>query len=149
MAQELCAERAIRYREEDVAAAIQAWTGKAGADVVFDTVGNANFATSFDHVAAYGTLLSSTMSDWPVGTNSKSEFLNIRIVFENVGLPQVAKDRAARCRQTKVLTDAGALFDAGDLRVVVGGRYPLSKAREAHRALETGAITGRIVLDIA
>lgn len=142
------AERVIRYRDEDVGAAIRQWTGKSGADVVFDTVGGETFLDCFDQVAAYGTLLSVTMSHWPTGTNAVPQFLNLRIVLENMGLPQVARDHAARCRQTAILTEAANLFDQGALTVIVGARYPLVDVREAHYALESGSIAGRIVLEI-
>jgi NADPH2:quinone reductase len=35
---------------------------------------------------------------------------------------------------------------AGHLRAVIGGRFPLAEAREAHRAAETPHKTGNIVL---
>jgi len=148
LARSLGAELAIRYRDEDVAAAVRDWTGKDGADVVFDTVGKANFAASFDLVAPYGTLVNCVVSDWPRGDNTTAEFKNIRVTFENMGLPQVAVDHAARVRQARLLEDGAGLFDAGKLRVVLGGTYPLAEAAEAHRALEGGEIIGRVVLDI-
>ncbi len=120
---ELGAERAIRYRDEDVLAAIRQWTGKSGADVVFDTVGGATFLACFDQVASYGTLFSATMSEWPTGVNSLPQFLNLRIVLANMGLPQVGRDHAARCRQTEILTEAATLFHQQALKVVVAARF--------------------------
>jgi NADPH2:quinone reductase len=148
LARSVGAERTIRYRDEDVAAAVRDWTGKDGADIVFDTVGKANFSASFDLVAPYGTLVNAVVSDWPRGDNTMPEFKNIRIAFENMGLPQVAADHAARLRQTRLLEDGAKLFDEGRLRVAVDRTYPLAQAGEAQRALEAGEITGRVVLDI-
>jgi len=34
----------------------------------------------------------------------------------------------------------------GDLQVTVGGRYPLERAPDAHRALEERATLGKLVL---
>ena len=141
-------ERVIRYRDEDVLTAIRKWTGRSGADVVFDTVGGQTFLDCFDQVAPYGTVLSATMSQWPTGMNSVPQFLNLRIVLENMGLPQVARDHAARCRQTEILTEAATLFDQHTLKVVVAARYSLADAHEAHKALESGTLAGRIVLDM-
>lgn len=148
IAQSLGAERTIRYRDEDVAAAVRAWTGKEGADVVFDTIGKANFANSFGLVAAYGTLVNTAVGDWPHGNNLMGMLNNIHIVLLSMGLPQSSGDHAARIRQTQMLEDGAKLIDAGKLRVVLGGVYPLAKAGEAQRALEAGEITGRVVLDI-
>jgi NADPH2:quinone reductase len=148
LARQLGAERTIRYRTEDVAAAVREWTGGHGADVVFDTVGGANLAASLDLVAPYGTLVSCVVSPWPCGDNLMAQFKNIRVAFENIGRPQVSADHTARLRQTQILEDAATLFDEGNLRVAVDRSYPLADAPEAHRALEAGAITGRVVLEI-
>lgn len=64
------------------------------------------------------------VSDWPRGDNTMAEFKNIRVTFENVGLPQVAVDHSARLRQTEFLEAGVKLFDAGKLRVIVDRVYP-------------------------
>jgi NADPH2:quinone reductase len=38
------------------------------------------------------------------------------------------------------------MMEKGSLRVTVSGRFPLEKAREAHRLIEEGHSTGKIVL---
>lgn len=149
LARDLGAEHIIRYRDENVVDAVRNWTGKAGADVILDTVGHENFAACFDQVGHYGAIISTVVSDWPKANTLMPEFFNIRVGFENMGLPQVAQDHQQRLRQTKILNDVGALFDAGDLRVVVGARFPLAEAAEAHRALEAGEVTGRVVLEMS
>lgn len=148
LAGSLGAERVIRYREENVLSALREWTGKDGADVVFDTVGGHNFAASFELVAPYGTLVNIVVSDWPRGANGTAGFRNIRVAFENMGLPQAAADHDARVRQTRLLEDAAKLFDAGRLRVELDRVYPLAEAGAALRALEGGEITGRVALEI-
>jgi len=35
------------------------------------------------------------------------------------------------------------------LRIVVGATFPLDKAADAHRALETGQVTGKAVLTMS
>jgi NADPH2:quinone reductase len=149
IAREFGAERVILYRDEDVLEAVRDWTGKDGADLIYDTVGKANFAKSFDLVAPYGTLVNTVVSNWPSGDNLMAELKNIRIAFENMGLPQVAGDHAARVRQTEAFEDAAKLFDEGRLRILLDRVYPLAEAGEAQRALEAGEIVGRVVLDIA
>jgi NADPH2:quinone reductase len=45
--------------------------------------------------------------------------------------------------------DLSSLFDLaerGNLKVVIGGRYPIEAAPAAHRALETRLTTGKVVL---
>ena len=149
MARSLGAEKIIRYREEDVAAAVRAWSGKSGADVVLDTVGGATFAASFDLVADYGSLISVVVADWPRGNTFSAESRNLRILFENMGSPYVTGNHAMRLRQRRILEEGARLVDEGKLRVVVNHVYPLDSAAEAQRALGAAETSGRVVLDIA
>jgi NADPH:quinone reductase-like Zn-dependent oxidoreductase len=41
-----------------------------------------------------------------------------------------------------------ALVDDGQLRPIVAETFPLARAADAHRAVETGRTTGKIVLTI-
>jgi NADPH:quinone reductase-like Zn-dependent oxidoreductase len=75
-------------------------------------------------------------------------------VVEATG-PGVTRFRAApavfgwdahRERQRKILEQAAARFDAGELRIQVGATFPLERAADAHRALEAGQVIGKIVL---
>ncbi|GAA4316028.1 quinone oxidoreductase family protein [Klenkia terrae] len=47
------------------------------------------------------------------------------------------------------MTDLLALTAAGDLRPVIGGRYPMTAVREAHQDLRSRRSTGKLVLDPA
>jgi NADPH:quinone reductase-like Zn-dependent oxidoreductase len=55
---------------------------------------------------------------------------------------------AGRERQRAILEQAAPHFDAGDLRVQVGATFPLEKAADAHRAVESGQVIGKTVLTI-
>lgn len=44
------------------------------------------------------------------------------------------------------LEELSGLAVRGQLRVSIGGAYPLERAAEAHRALESRQTTGKIVL---
>jgi NADPH:quinone reductase-like Zn-dependent oxidoreductase len=54
--------------------------------------------------------------------------------------------RGQAARQRAILEQAAAHFDAGDLRVQVGATFPLERAAEAHRAVESGQVIGKTVL---
>jgi hypothetical protein len=62
-----------------------------------------------------------------------------------IGLPH--HERALSARFGLARGDC-SFFDEGNLRVAVNRSYALADAPEAHRALEAGEVTGRIVLDI-
>jgi NADPH:quinone reductase len=142
------AELCIDYGNDDVAAGLNAWTGKDGADVVLDYVGGKNFAMSFGLVAPYGTLVNAVVSDWPRGDNEFAEYNNLSIKFVNIGWPQVTFNHEGRLRQTRILQDVAALVDEGRLKVHLHHSYRLEELREAHRALEAGEVIGRIVVEM-
>ncbi|MGG6239417.1 zinc-binding dehydrogenase [Nodosilinea sp. AN01ver1] len=144
----LGAEVLIDYKKENVKQALINWTGKDGADVVFDYVGHENFANSIDLVAPYGTLVNTVVSDWPSGTNLVAEYKNLSIKFVNIGLPQVSKNHEFRLRQTQVLKEISRLVDAGQLQVHLDRIFPLQQVAEAQRSLEAGEIIGRVVIEI-
>jgi NADPH2:quinone reductase len=149
LARSLGAELLIDYKNEDVQAALAAWTGKDGADVVLDYVGRDNFVGSMALVAPYGTLVNTVVADWPHGDNMAAEYKNMSIKFVNIGLPQVTAHHAYRLRQTRVLEEIAQLVDAGRLRVHLDRVYPLEQVGEAQRALEAGEIVGRVVVEIS
>jgi NADPH:quinone reductase-like Zn-dependent oxidoreductase len=51
-----------------------------------------------------------------------------------------------RERQRRILEQAAAHFDRGELPVQVGTTFPLEHAADAHRALEAGRVLGKAVL---
>jgi NADPH2:quinone reductase len=144
----LGAELIINYQQQNVAETLAAWTGKEGADFVFDFVGHANFAASLQHVAAYGAMISTVVSDWPAGTNELAEWRNLDIRFVNIGYPQINNDSRHLLRQSENLKSIAHCVDAGKLNVHIDRVVTLAGVGEAHTALETGATLGRVVLEI-
>ena len=53
---------------------------------------------------------------------------------------------AARRHHAEILERCGELMAAGRLRVHVADTFPLEQAAEAHRRIETGGMTGKLVL---
>jgi len=138
----------IRYRDENVGDTLRVWSGQDGADVVFDTVGGANFAASFPQVAPYGKLVSCVVADWPTTNTYMDEYRNISIGLENMGYPQIAGHEAGRLHQTDILAKGAAMVDAGTLKVVVDQAFTFDTIIKAHTDLEAGRFTGRIVVQI-
>lgn len=145
----LGAELAINYRSEDVLEALRRWTGKEGADTVFDFVGHENFARSFAHVAPFGTLVNTVVSPWPTGDNALAEWNNLDIRFVNIGQPQIARDRARRVRTAEILTRVAEMVDRGELWVHVDRIVSFDGVGAAHDALEGGQTMGRLVLAVS
>ncbi|MDE2483150.1 MAG: zinc-binding dehydrogenase [bacterium] len=149
LARGLGAEHTIDYRRDDVAASVASWSAGRGADVVFDTVGGATFDASLALLGYYGTLVTCVARAWPSGDPSQAMQRNLRVAFTWMPAPQVFGLHEERVRQTTILQRGAELFDAGKLRVVVGATYPLEEAAAAHEALQSGRVTGKVVLTVA
>jgi NADPH2:quinone reductase len=146
LASSLGAELCIDYTREDVGARLRAWTGTDGADVVHDTVGGKTFTACFALTRPYGDLVSNVESPWEDSAIELMHNRSLRVSFTWMPAPSVFGWLPQRERQTGILQQAAGHFDAGDLRVQVGAVFPLERAADAHRALESGQVTGKAVL---
>lgn len=144
----LGAERVIKYRDQDFVTETLDWTGGAGADVVMDTLGGTVFCESFAAVRLYGRLitLSSTVCD--VAQLNKARLRNLTIGLVQMTTPLYLGDQSARRRQTGILEEGSRLVDAGKLKVLVSETVPLEAAATAHRNVEAGHTTGKVVLKV-
>lgn len=141
----LGAEEVIPYREVDFADAALSWTDGVGVDIALDTVGGQTFTHSFGAVRHYGDLV--TLLQPPAETDWKvARIRNLRVSLELMLTPMYDDLPEARRHQAEILTECGRLFDDGRLRVHVGAELPFGEAARAHRLIEAGGVTGKIVL---
>ena len=144
----LGADRAILYRDEGVASAVLGWTGTDGADVIFDTVGDAVLSQSIDLLGTHGRFVTAAYpTSWPTTDIFAAALKNITLSFEAIG--HAFRGHGFRIEQTRILETVARHVDNGDLSVIVDRCYPLAEAAEAQHALEAGEIMGRVVLKIA
>jgi len=148
-ARSLGAELAIDYRTEDFVDVTLRWTEGRGADVVFDTIGGAPFCKSFGAVRMYGrvTTLLSTACELP--DINKARMRNVIVGYVQMTAPSFLGNDAARLHQTEILERGAALLDSGELKINVSSVLPLAEAAKAHRMVEEGHTTGKVVLEIA
>jgi NADPH2:quinone reductase len=142
LARALGAERAL-LSSDPVAARVKELTG-GGVAVVYDSVGAASFESSLDSLRPFGLLVTYGNASGPVPPidtallSRKGSLAVCRpTVFQHVASDADLDDAA------------GAFFTllaAGRIKVAIGGEWPLSAAAEAHRALESRATSGSLVL---
>lgn len=144
---ELGTELAIDYRQTKFVDAIQKWTGGRGADVAFDTVGGSTFIRT-THAVRYRGDLVTLLQPGPDMDWKEARLRNLRVSFELMLSPMVYGLFDAQQHQADILRRCGPLFDAGALRVHVAQTLPLEQAAAAHRLLEGGSMTGKLVLTI-
>jgi len=143
----LGADEPVFYKEENFTIALLDWTNEEGVDICLDTAGGETFEHSFTAVRVYGDLV--TLLPPPPDTNwMVARQRNLRIGFELMLTPHYLGMVDAQRRQGQILRDASGLIDEGRLRVHVAETFPLEDAAEAHRRLEAGAATGKLVLAI-
>jgi len=133
----------IRGRDE-LAAVVTDRTRGAGARVVFDSVGRDTFEESFGALARRGCLALFGQSSGPVPPLDLARLQTAGSVFvTRPGLRDYVATRA------ELLSRADAVLTAvadGGLDVRIHARYPLARADEAHRALESRATAGKLIL---
>ncbi len=141
----LGADKAILYKDTDFIQAVLDWTDGEGVDIGFDTVGKETFGRTFAATKIYGdvvTILEADSStDWKIARSR-----NLSISYELMLIPMLQGLVAAQQHQASILTQCAELMDSGQLKIHVNKVFPLSQAVEAHRLLEAGSISGKIVL---
>jgi NADPH2:quinone reductase len=143
--EELGAERAINYREEDFVAAVKDATNGRGVDVVLDMVGGAYLQRNIDVLAMDGRLVQIGMMGGTKASIDTLPVLQRRLTITGSTLrARPVAEKAAIARSVR--EHVWPLIEAGQIRSVVHATYPLAAAAEAHRMMESSAHLGKLVL---
>lgn len=145
----LGAEFAIDYKQQDFVEASRAWSDGRGVDVVLDTVGGATFCKSFAAARLYGRVISLLSTRCEMAEINTARLRNLIIGYVQITAPLYFGDHEARRNQTRILEQGAKLIEEGKLKVIVSEVLPLARAADAHRKIEEGRTTGKIVLEIA
>jgi putative PIG3 family NAD(P)H quinone oxidoreductase len=141
-AEELGAERAIRYRDEDFVEIVR---GAGGADVILDNMGAKYLARNVEALAVDGRLVVIGMQGGTRGELDLAALLGKRASVHATSLrARPAAEKAAIV--ASVLAAVWPAIEAGEVRPVVDRVLPLDQVVEAHRALEESTHVGKILL---
>ncbi len=147
LVRQLGADHIINYKKQNVSDELLQWTHGAGVDVAVDTVGGTAFTQLIPAVRIYGDLV--TLLQVPDETDWKTIRLrNLRISQELMLTPMVSELQDAAEHQSAILEQCAQLFDQRQLSIFVSDILPLEQAAKAHRHIEAGNMTGKLVLDI-
>jgi NADPH:quinone reductase-like Zn-dependent oxidoreductase len=151
----------IDHRREDIRAEVMRLTSNRGVDVVLDPIGGRNFAISYKLLAPLGRLVLYGVSSVAAGER-RSLWRAARTLF---GMP-VFRPLSLMNHNRAVLGlnlghlwgEAGQLRGAmdlllqdlavGRLRPVVAKTFPLERAADAHRYLQSRSNIGKVVLTV-
>ena len=146
LVQGLGAEKIINYREQDFVREVLVWTADKGVDVVFDTVGSEVFLRSLNAACIGGKVVSLLSTPLSLADTQLARLRNLSLCYELMLTPQIMHLHDERIRQRKILEQGAQLIETGKLGVLVNRMLPLKDAAQAHRLIEQGGITGKVVL---
>ncbi|MFM9135060.1 MAG: NAD(P)H-quinone oxidoreductase [bacterium] len=144
----LGAEVLINYREQDFVEVMRAETGGRGVDVILDNMGAAYLMRNIEALARNGRIVVIGMQG-----GVKAEF-DIGVLLRRNGTVHATSlrsrpegEKAEICAQ--VQRHVWPWISSGLIRPVVDRVMPVTEAAQAHRDLEAGAVTGKVVLAVA
>jgi NADPH:quinone reductase len=141
---ELGADAAIDTAPEEMTEAILAANDGHPVDVVLDALGGASFDASLAALAPFGRIVV-----YGISSRTPNELRTSRLLRRS---HTVAAFWMTHCIERPqmlelALADLFARVGAGELRIVVGGTYPLAAAAAAQVALAGRSTTGKLLLD--
>jgi NADPH2:quinone reductase len=142
----LGADEAIIYTQDSFADAVNDLTGGKGADLVFDTVGAGVFKESIAVTAHFGRLV--TLLDPGELSLREARMRNLLIGFELMLTPMLRDLPEARDKHVEILNQCAQWADKGLLKAHVSKQLPLNEAAVAHKLIEAGHTSGKIVLSV-
>lgn len=143
--EELGAERAINYREEDFVAAVKEATGGNGVNVILDMVGGDYIQRNIEALAPDGRLVYIAFLGGPKAEVNFLPVMLKRLTITGSTLrARPVEFKAAIARNLK--DQVWPLLERGEVGVVLHKTFPLASAAEAHRLMESSAHIGKIVL---
>jgi NADPH2:quinone reductase len=143
----LGADRAINYKTEDFVAEVKTFTGGKGAEVILDMVAGDYIERNYDAAAVDGRIVQIAVLSGPKATVNFAKLMVKRLHHTGSTLrPRTNADKAAMVAaiEAKVLP----LFRAGKVKPLIDSTFPLEKAADAHRRMETSTHIGKIVLTL-
>lgn len=138
------AEKVVVTADENWPAKVRDFTDGAGVSVVYDGVGADTFEGSLACLRMRGLMVSFGNASGPVPPIAISKLNDRGSLF--LTRPKLWDYVAQR---KELMESAAALFDLvhrGAVKATIAKTFPLAEAAEAHRAIESRAITGSIIL---
>jgi NADPH2:quinone reductase len=144
----LGADHAINYRDEDFVEATKKATGGAGANVILDMVGGDYIDRNYDAAAVDGRIVQiAFLSNAPKATANFTKLMVKRLLHTGSTLrPRTNADKAAMV--SAIEAKMMPFLREGRIKPVMDSAFPLEKASDAHRRMETSQHIGKIVLEL-
>jgi putative PIG3 family NAD(P)H quinone oxidoreductase len=146
-AKKLGAEHAFNYKTTDWLAAAKTITGGRGVDVILDIVGGDYIPRNVELLAVEGRLLQIAFLKHARAEVDFSLIMRKRAWITGSTLrPRTPAEKGAIARDLQ--QHVWPLLEQGVVAPVIHETFPLEKASEAHRLMESSTHIGKIVLDV-
>src|ERR1700687_3044900 len=143
----LGADRAINYKTEDFVTEVKTATSGAGANVILDMVGGDYIDRNYDAAAVEGRIVQIATLGGAKATINIVKVMMKRLHHTGSTLrPRTNADKAAMVAaiEARVMP----LLREGRVKPLMDSTFPLEKAAEAHRRMESSEHIGQIVLAV-
>jgi NADPH2:quinone reductase len=141
----LGAARAINYHVEDFVSAVRDETGGEGVDVVLDIIGGDYLPRNLACLKLNGRLVQIGLIGGSKASIDLRAVLQKRLTLTGSTLrARTPSEKGAIARDLECAV--WPLLDRGDVRPIVHAEFPLERAADAHRELESGRVIGKLVL---
>jgi len=143
----LGATAAINYRTEDFVSSLRELTRDRGVDVILDIVGGDYLSRNVECLAMNGRLVQIGLMGGSRAQVNLTPVLQRRLTITGSTLrARTIEEKGAVAREVE--RNVWPLLDAGEVKPVVHATFPLERATDAHRLLESGEVIGKIVLTV-
>jgi len=143
--EDLGAERCINYHTEDFVEVVNTITDGRGVDLILDIIGGDYAPRNLAALAQDGRLVQIGLMGGTTATVDLNRIMRRRLTITGSTLrPRSVEEKGDIA--TALLDQVWPLLDEGRVRPVVYRTFPLREAAEAHRLMESGEHTGKIVL---
>lgn len=145
--EDLGADRAINYRDEDWPAVVKDFTQGKGVNLILDMVGGDYVQKNISSLAWDGRIVNiAFLKGSKVEVNLALFMIKRQTLTASTLRPQSLKAKAAMAQALR--EKVWPLFDAGTLKTMIYKTFPLAEAADAHRLMESSAHIGKIVLTV-
>lgn len=138
-----CAE-VINYNKESFVDRVRELTNGEGVPVVYDSVGKSTFQDSLDCLSPLGMMVSFGNASGAVPEFALSELTRRGSLF--ITRPRLFDYVAKRQDLESMSQELFAMLQQGKLQPLIGQRYALADATQAHKDLEARKLTGSAIL---
>lgn len=147
---ELGADVVISHRDEDFVERVRAASGGNGANVILDIMGASYLNRNLQALAVDGRLAIIGMQGGVTAELNIGTLIGKRLQVIGTALRArpVHGPHGKGAIVAAVMASVWPMIAAGSVRPIIGARFPIEAAAEAHRVLAAGATVGKVLLDV-